>query len=283
MSATARPVTAHLGTSHPDQHSEQHPRQPVAAGCECCSPAAWGQPWELGTAAFWVQQAAEFAPGRGRHQLGRTLREEVAVCMLGGYGVPAAVGNAAFRVLRDAGLFADPLDEEVAAARMIDILAQPLTVGPDRAARYRFHQQRPRRLAAALTQLSKWENRVDDLSDVALRDSLMQLTGIGPKTASWIVRNHRDSDAVAIIDIHIHRAGLTAGAFCANWTLQRDYHRYEDAFLDWARSGFVSAADLDAAIWRLLAALGRHGRTFMERLDRTPSTAEPVSETLFNL
>jgi hypothetical protein len=244
---------------------------------------AWGQPWELGTAAFWVQQAAEFPHGRGHHQLGHNLREEVAVCMLGGYGVPGPVGNAAFHVLRDAGLFAAPLDEEVAAARMTRLLAQPLNIGAGRTARYRFHQQRPRRLAAALTQLSRWENQVDDLTDVALRDKLMQLPGIGPKTASWVVRNHRDSDAVAIIDIHIHRAGLAAGVFCANWTLPRDYHRFEGAFLAWARSGVVSAADLDAAIWRLLSALGRHGRAIIERADSSNDASRPFAEALFNL
>ena len=33
----------------------------------------------------------------------------------------------------------------------------------------------------------------------------------------------------------------------------------EDAFLKWAAAGQVSAADLDAAIWRLLSTLGQLG------------------------
>lgn len=182
--------------------------------------------------------------------------------MLGGYGVPGPVGNAAFVALRDAGLFDPSLGEEAAAAEMTRVLEAPLQVG-SRRVRYRFHQQRPPRLAAALTALGAWDRAADDFGDSELRDRLMQLPGVGPKTASWVVRNYRDSDEVAIIDIHIHRAGLSAGVFCADWTLPRDYDRFENAFLTWAAAGQVSAADLDAAIWRLLSTLRQLGRSTM--------------------
>ena len=159
-------------------------------------------------------------------------------------------------------MFDPELGEDAAVSGMTRVLALPLQVGPRRM-RYRFHQQRPRRLAAALTALSSWERAADDLDDIALRDQLMRLPGVGPKTASWVVRNYRDSDNIAIIDIHIHRAGLAAGVFCADWTLPRDYSRFEEAFLAWAALGRVSAADLDAAIWRLLSTLGRLGQATM--------------------
>lgn len=238
------------------------------AKCACCGAVEWGEAWELGTPAFWVHQAQEFSDGMGRHRLGESLREEVAVCMLGGYGVPGAVGNAAFIALRDAGMFDPDLGEDAAALGMTRVLSEPLQVG-SRRARYRFHQQRPRRLAAALTALREWECEADDLDDIALRDQLMRLPGVGPKTASWVVRNYRDSDNIAIIDIHIHRAGLSAGVFCADWKLPRDYGRFEDAFLAWADIGRVSAADLDATIWRLLSTLGRLGRSTMVAAPRT--------------
>ncbi|MDZ3993341.1 hypothetical protein PspTeo4_24872 [Pseudomonas sp. Teo4] len=41
----------------------------------------------------------------------------------------------------------------------------------------------------------------------ALRDWLLELPGIGYKTASWVARNWLDADDVAILDIHILRAG----------------------------------------------------------------------------
>ena len=58
------------------------------------------------------------------------------------------------------------------------------------------------------------------MSPVALRDWLLAIPGIGPKTASWIVRNRTGSSAVAIIDVHILRAGTSAGSVQA--TARRD-------------------------------------------------------------
>jgi hypothetical protein len=232
----------------------------MRADCPCFTERPWGEAWQLGTAAFWAQQAAEFPTVKGRHRLGRNLREEVAACMLGGYGIPGPVGNAAFIAVRAAGLLAPGLAMETAAAGMTEVLAKPLTVERGHQTRYRFHQQRPRRLAAALADLAVWERDADSLSDTDLRNRLMLLPGVGPKTASWVVRNNRDSSAVAIIDIHIRRAGVSAGVFCADWALPRHYDLFEGAFLTWAAAGAVSAADLDAAIWRMLSALGRQGK-----------------------
>ena len=42
--------------------------------------------------------------------------------------------------------------------------------------------------------------------DVVLRDALTAIPGVGLKTASWAVRNHRASDSVAVLDVHIVRA-----------------------------------------------------------------------------
>jgi N-glycosylase/DNA lyase len=256
-------MTAPLAPTDAPRQPAPVPPSTLRPDCSDCEATPWGEAWQLGTAAFWVQQAAECPTGEGRHRLGRNLREEVSVCMLGGYGVPGPVGNAAFIALRNAGLLVPNLDEETAAVGMTEVLAQPLDVGHGRKVRYRFHQQRPRRLAAALTELAAWEHEVDALTDTELRNRLMHLPGVGPKTASWVVRNHRDSEAIAIIDIHIRRAGINAGVFCAHWALPRHYDLFEDAFLTWAAHGAVSAADLDAAIWRMLSALGRQGRAMV--------------------
>ena len=77
----------------------------------------------------------------------------------------------------------------------------------------------------------------------------MGLPGIGAKTASWIVRNHRGSDAVAIIDIHILRAGRHIGVFPVSWQPQRHYTQLECAFLKFAEALGVRASLLDALIW----------------------------------
>jgi N-glycosylase/DNA lyase len=249
----AVPVAAPMASPQPDVLVRE-----ASPACGCCSPSPWGPSWELGSAAFWVEQVTVDTVGGERdreHALGRSLREEVVACMLGGHGVPGDVGVAAFGVLRDAGLLdgARPFD----VARSRQLLSAPFTVpGRPRPVRYRYHQQRPARIAEALDGMNAWAAAVDLLDDVALRDRLVQLPGIGPKTASWIVRNHRGSDRVAIIDVHVRRAGVAAGVFCANWQLPRDYALFESAFLSWAAVGGVSAAELDATVWFLCARMG---------------------------
>jgi len=90
------------------------------------------------------------------------------------------------------------------------------------------------------------------------------------KTASWIARNTCNSDDLAVIDIHVHRAGVVAEVFDRSWTVQRHYRWFEDAFCAWAQAGGVRTADLDACVWNQMAYLSRMGWT---RLD----SADPVS------
>src|SRR5262245_32169997 len=66
----------------------------------------WGRYWQFGTAAYWITQYWRRFGDRPLLALaiGRSLLEETAACILGGHGVPAEVGLAAFRAVRDAGL-----------------------------------------------------------------------------------------------------------------------------------------------------------------------------------
>ena len=208
----------------------------------------WGEPWHWATAAYWVAQASHCFAGEGSFRFGRSLREEVAACILGGYGMPASVGLAAFSAVRDSGL----LDGRSNAKALEQVLQRPVSVA-GRAVRYRFPHQRSARLAAALDYVDRGCTPADPL---ALRDWLLAAPGIGYKTASWIVRNHCDSDEVAIIDVHLRRAGEAAGVFDRAWRLDRDYPLYEAFFLEWARIAKVRPSILDACIWSELAALG---------------------------
>jgi hypothetical protein len=58
-----------------------------------------------------------------------------------------------------------------------------------------------------------------------------------------------DADDVAILDIHIFRAGILAGFFSSGMTVDRHYFELEDKFLEVAAALNVSAAELDAVIW----------------------------------
>src|SRR6202044_1465019 len=112
--------------------------------------------------------------------------------------------------------------------------------------RYRYPRQKARYLAQSMRRLCDFTEPADDLE---LRDSLTEFPGIGLKTASWIVRNHRASNKVAVIDIHILRAGQHIGLFRSDLTPQRDYRTLESAFISFAAAINVAAGLLDAVIW----------------------------------
>ncbi len=217
----------------------------------------WGRADDLGTAAFWYTQARwaalrSDAITDGSHALGRTLEEEVAACILGGYGIPATVGLVAYEALRDSQLLTRrraTADSDLTSA-LHAVLARPLNVN-GRQVRYRFASQRARALSESLRILAR-ERVPHDVSDVEMRDWLLRLPGVGLKTASWITRNVRSSNAVAILDVHIVRAGRAIGVFRSADDPARHYRAMEQRFLTFAEQLGVAASTLDAVMWRAL-------------------------------
>ncbi len=176
-------------------------------------------------------------------RLGRSLEEEVMACLLGGYGIPSEVGLAAYEVVREA--WHSRPSEVTRQDRLEAILSAPLHVG-GRTVRYRFPAQKAGYLSAALASLPSLDR---SLHDTAFRDLLCGLRGIGPKTASWIVRNWRGSDEVAILDVHILRAGRALGLFADGLQVERHYALLERNFLDFVADLGVRASILDSVIW----------------------------------
>jgi N-glycosylase/DNA lyase len=212
----------------------------------------WHTEVDIGSAAFWVAQTQRATHPR-THRLGATLGEEAAACLLGGHGVTGEMTLAAFRHLRDNEL----LRPGVSETDLLVALRAPLTLTGGRTARYRFPAQRAGRLHRLFRALPEAPECRTPGAGPALRAWLMQLPGFGPKTASWAARNHTGSEQLAVIDIHVHRAGLTAGVFEETWTLPRDYLRFESAFVAWAEHGLVRTSDLDACIWFEMSRLGQ--------------------------
>lgn len=233
----------------------------------------WGHPWQMATASYWASLALSL-PEPVTYRIGGRLDEEVAACVLGGYGIAGAVGNAAFGAVRAAGLLDPGADPDAAVIERL--LAGPLHT-PHGRTRYRFPRQRSRRLAAALAHVRSARPPDDD---VEMRDWLTAAPGVGPKTASWIVRNHRSSGRVAVVDVHLVRAGNAAGVFDPAWRLPRDYALYEGAFLAWAAAGAVGAARLDACIWGELARAGTDARDVLgvARLTDVPPPVWPCRQ-----
>lgn len=226
----------------------------------------WRDPSWLGSAAFWVEETRN-SPSPRTLRVGGSLVEEVALCLLGGYGVNEAMCTSAFWAVRDAALL--DTSNPPSAADVEHVLRTPMQVeGYARPVRYRFPAQRAERVASAVAALAQTRVDPSHLAPRDLRAFLTTLKGVGPKTASWVVRNITRSDDIAIIDVHIRRAGVAAGVFDPMWVLPRDYLRFEEAFCAWARAGAVPTADMDLCIWSTLARLGTTARLLfgVERL-----------------
>lgn len=205
----------------------------------------WGRPDEFMTPAYWAARCrwgeadeASFVTRTG------SLVEEVAFCLLGGFGITYEVNAAAFERLKEAGAFYE--HSEPQETWYLEQLSLPLDVG-GRAIRYRFPRQRARRLALMHQALQGVE--ANTYSALELRDQLLALEGVGPKTASWIVRNLLGSDDVAILDIHVLRACSAMALFPETVCLPRDYEALERLFLTFASAIDVRASILDAVMW----------------------------------
>lgn len=208
----------------------------------------WGRVGAFPTPAYWAYQvmSKRVLGGPPEYKLGKTLTHEVAACLLGGHGIPAAVGLVAYANLRDHGfLEGSPSEQE-----LLELLQAPLTVN-GRQIHYRFARQKARYLSEALAHLAV--NTPPLHTGRALRDWLLQLSGVGYKTASWIARNWLRADDVAILDIHILRVGAAIGLFPENLTVEKHYFALEELFLSFSERMGVRASELDAVIWYEMA------------------------------
>jgi N-glycosylase/DNA lyase len=204
----------------------------------------WGLAEEICSPAYWAAQAWMWEIEAPDHfKLGRSLEEELIACLLGGYGIPAEVGLAAYDRLRRVHL-EDP-DRLLKDEEVLSLLKEPLLLD-GRSVQYRFARQKSTYLAASMRQLRSIDH---DAPDRELRDALTTLTGVGPKTASWVVRNWRASDCVSILDIHILRAGRILKIFPDTWSVERHYLQLEDAYLRFADAIAVKASILDSVMW----------------------------------
>ena len=213
----------------------------------------WGSFEHPLTPAFWVSQAwMEGEPTSTSFQLGKTLVEEVVVCLLGGHGAPAEVGLAAFARVREE--LAKQNAEVLSYERCESLLLEPLMIN-GRRVHYRFARQRAKYLAASLRDLKAIDE--DKLDDVDFRDALCRLPGIGPKTASWIVRNRRGSDEVAILDVHIVRACQIMSVFPERSDPSRNYRELEARFLEFCLSARARASVMDSTMWGTMRKLSK--------------------------
>lgn len=204
----------------------------------------WGRPEWVFSPAYWVALARTGTRDRRLFRKPDSLKEEIIFCLLGGYGITAELNCAAFSHLKSRGLFRR--SKNIGQRKIEEFLSEPMKVG-SKLIRYRFPQQRSKRIASALTYINS--SQIPQGDALELRDYLTSINGIGPKTASWIVRNWTGTDDVAILDIHVHRAGVKMGVFSEDSLLPRDYDLMEAQFLAFANKISVKPSDLDVLIW----------------------------------
>lgn len=206
----------------------------------------WGLSGWIFSPAYWKAIAAHEAENSDyicRDE--RPLHHELGFCLIGGYGVRMEMNQVAWEAVRDAGLLEPgrrPASDEVE-----NVLSRSMTV-EGRKVRYRFPRQRSERIANALAHIEDSPPQTHGTD--AFRADLLKVPGIGPKTASWIARNWLGSEDVAIIDVHVARAGILMGLFPRDIRLPRDYAFLEDRFLQFASAIEVRPALLDAIMWR---------------------------------
>lgn len=205
----------------------------------------WGRHDEFGTAAYWIDQTRKSGYADDDDET-MDLKTATVWGLLHGYGVVAEVANA----------YLDPVMELLnekempSATEVAEVLAAP-TGG---FMRYRYPNRRAEFISEAVERLDS-DAPPDDPR--LLRDYLMRLNGVGPKTAALIESGFRGSSAeVHVNDIWLRRALMPAGVFRAHWAVSEHYGRFEAAFLQYARHGGVLPAHLDWCIWELAREAG---------------------------
>lgn len=212
---------------------------------EVLSGIMWGRSDELLTPAFWAAIGACTNDTHGFVNQKGSLRREVFFCLLGGFGIKAEMNRAAFRRLSHAGIF--KIGRQPTPREIEKLLRTPLCVAGKKI-RYQFPRQRAGRISIAARLLDTSPPPKSDAQE--LRQWLLEIPGIGLKTASWIVRNHLGSNSVAILDVHVIRACQFINLFGPSVRLPRDYPVLERKFLDFASAIGVRPSLLDAIMWR---------------------------------
>lgn len=205
----------------------------------------WGNYCQLYTPAFWkyLYVQSDLPVNYDSHRLGRTIIEEVVACLLGGYGIPSEMGLLAYDRLKKLDLI-HPL---VSHRKIYAALSKPFNSNGGKKVFYRFYNQKSNYIFEFLqrSDLSDLEN----YNDKELRKVLLTIKGIGPKTASWITRNWMKSENVAILDIHILRAGKIAGIFKETDDVSKQYFELENAYINFCKAMDVLPSNMDAIIW----------------------------------
>jgi len=113
----------------------------------------WGNIAGFPTIAYWTYRVLQrrLEHKTIKYKLGRTLLEETAACLLGGHGIPASMGLAAFEHLKKKNAFSG---EVISENKLYEWLSEPIKYN-NKHARYRFAKQKAKYLHSAMAELTQ--------------------------------------------------------------------------------------------------------------------------------
>ncbi len=206
----------------------------------------WEKAWEV---------AAPHYPGPTAGSLAgdQELRAELLFCLLGGHGISYDLNLSVADRLWTRGLFrtSKRLQKRSIEAELRKPQFEP-RCRDGALRRYRF----PTRKAELLFAAQLWLERIGSLAveistirgEPGRRDFLCSCPGLGPKSASWLLRNCGYARELAVLDIHVVRAMQACGRI-DKADLSRDYEAIESAYLSWCRDYDADPARFDLIVW----------------------------------
>jgi N-glycosylase/DNA lyase len=210
--------------------------------------------------ALWDEWGSTYATRVTSHdvQNEHQLRQELLFCLLGGHGITAELAASATERLWSLGILSpgrspDADLEPAVAAELATPQFEPVKKNGD-FRRYRY----PQKKAIVITHATEWvqTHASDELMNSLVsirrpqdrRAFLCECPGVGPKTASWLLRNIGLGAGLAILDIHVLRALRGAGRISA-WRLPQDYERIERVFIEWCDDLGADPGTFDLLVW----------------------------------
>lgn len=217
-------------------------RDKLSAIMHSLSDLDWTEAGKRFTKSYWEVQYHLDETSLPDYCLGSNLQEEVVACLLGGYGMKAELGLLAFHRIKNLRLIRTSSTQK----EIEEAIGVPFRLN-GKEVHYRFSRQKAKYIFWFLQRDDMDE--LEQLCGCRLRDRLLTVKGIGLKTASWIARNYGNCEDVAIVDIHIYRAGRLAGFVSREWDIQKDYYKIEESFLDFCHSINALPSKMDSIMW----------------------------------
>ena len=183
------------------------------------------------------------------------FERELLFCLLGGFGISFELALSATTKLSELDPFAPFWSEADILDRICYELSQRQFEPRSASGSLRLYRF-PNRKARLIVEARQWlvangpvhRTLADIQGEQEKRRLLCQCPGLGPKSASWLLRNLGMASRLAILDVHVIRA-LQAAGMITNETLPRDYESVEAAFVAWCDQLGAPPAAFDLFVW----------------------------------